>query len=160
MLSKGEQAQTKWGGANDSIDQWLAERQDLLINYCKMAGLPPYEQERKELPDITAIREFCGQLVDYVSSGHFEIYGQLIKAARDNGASLSMDNLMEGLFPLISDTTDIALDFNDNYGEIESVERLEQFDRNLSALGEALELRMEFEDQLLNHLHEDKLLGQ
>ncbi|MGM0480355.1 MAG: sigma D regulator [Pseudomonadota bacterium] len=158
MLSKGEQAQTKWGGANDSIDQWLAERQDLLIHYFQLAALPPYDTERKGLPEITEIREFCGQLVDYVSSGHFEIYGQLTKAARANGISLSMDDLMDDLFPLISDTTDIALDFNDSYGEVESAAQLDQFDRNLSALGEALELRMEFEDQLLHHLHEDKLL--
>lgn len=157
MLSKGEQAQKKWGGANDSIDQWLAERQELLVNYFKLAALPPYETVRNGLPDITDIREFCGQLVDYVSSGHFEIYGQLIKAGKAQG--VQFDDLMDDLFPLISDTTDIALDFNDHYGEIDNSNSLDKFDRDLSALGEALELRMEFEDQLLNHLHERELIN-
>ncbi|RUO73742.1 sigma D regulator [Idiomarina seosinensis] len=157
MLTKGEQAQKKWGGANDSIDQWLAERQELLINYFKLAALPPYETVRNGLPDIADIREFCGQLVDYVSSGHFEIYGQLVRTGREK--DIQMDDLMDDLFPLISDTTDIALDFNDSYGEIENSNDLTQFDRDLSALGEALELRMEFEDRLLNHLHENELLS-
>lgn len=156
MLRKGEQAQRKWGGANDSIDQWLTERQDLLVNYFKLAALPPYETVRHGLPEITDIREFCGQLVDYVSSGHFEIYGQLIKVGKENGNQL--DDLMEDLFPLISDTTEIALDFNDSYSEVDNKTNLDKFDRDLSALGEALELRMEFEDQLLNHLHENKLI--
>mgnify|MGYP001330742729 FL=1 len=156
MLRKGEQAQRKWGGANDSIDQWLTERQDLLVNYFKLAALPPYETVRNGLPDISNIREFCGQLVDYVSSGHFEIYGQLIKAGNDK--HIKLDDLMDDLFPLISDTTDIALDFNDHYGEIDNTTELNKFDRDLSALGEALELRMEFEDQLLNHLHEHELI--
>lgn len=156
MLRKGEQAQKKWGGANDSIDQWLTERQDLLVNYFKLAALPPYETVRNGLPDITDIREFCGQLVDYVSSGHFEIYGQLVKTGRERGNQL--DDLMDELFPLISDTTEIALDFNDTYGEVDNNKSLGKFDRDLSALGEAIELRMEFEDQLLNHLHENELI--
>ncbi|TDP37550.1 regulator of sigma D [Idiomarina aquatica] len=156
MLRKGEHAKKKWGGANDSIDQWLTERQDLLVNYFKLAALPPYETVRNGLPDITDIREFCGQLVDYVSSGHFEIYGQLINAGKDHHVQL--DDLMDDLFPLISDTTDIALDFNDTYGQVDNNSDLNKFDRDLSALGEAIELRMEFEDQLLNHLHENELL--
>lgn len=157
MLTKSEQAQKKWGGANDSIDQWLSERQDLLVNYFKLAALPPYEAIRNGLPDVTDVREFCGQLVDYVSSGHFEIYGQLINAGKNNGSEL--DNLMDDLFPLISDTTDIALDFNDSYGAVDNTQPMDKFDRDLSALGEAIELRMEFEDRLLNHLHESQLIN-
>lgn len=157
MLTKGEQAQKRWGGANDGIDQWLTERQQLLINYFKLAALPPYESVRNGLPEVPEIREFCGQLVDYVSSGHFEIYGQLIQVGRENGSQI--DDLMDDLFPLISDTTDIALDFNDNYGSIDSNNQLNNFDRDLSALGEAIELRMEFEDRLLHHLHENELLN-
>ena len=156
MLKKSEEARQRWGGAHDSIDQWLTERQDLLVNYFKLAALPPYEGVRNGLPDVTDIRDFCGQLVDYVSSGHFEIYEQLMKQARENKQPL--EALLEQVFPLISDITEIALDFNDNYGEIDSNNHLNQFDRDLSALGEAIELRMEFEDQLLHHLETHEAL--
>ena len=42
MLSRNEQAKKRWGGAHKSIDIWLSERQDLLVNYFKLAALPPY----------------------------------------------------------------------------------------------------------------------
>ena len=79
-----------------------------------------------------------------------------MKQARENKQPL--EALLEQVFPLISDTTEIALDFNDNYGEIDSNNHLNQFDRDLSALGEAIELRMEFEDQLLHHLEKHEAL--
>ncbi|MDV6316798.1 sigma D regulator [Idiomarina sp. HP20-50] len=156
MLSRNEQAKKRWGGAHKSIDLWLSERQDLLINYFKLAALPPYESVRQGLPDVVDIRNFCGELVDYVSSGHFEIYDQIVREAASQGNSV--DGLADELFPLISDTTEIALDFNDKYGDISSTDHCETFDRDLSALGEALELRMEFEDKLLNHLDEHNLI--
>ncbi|PTB87813.1 Rsd/AlgQ family anti-sigma factor, partial [Pseudidiomarina aestuarii] len=60
--------------------------------------------------------------------------------------------------PLISDTTEIALDFNDRYSERDERSDLKNFDRELSSLGEALELRMEFEDRLLAALDQHELL--
>ena len=156
MLRRNEQAKKRWGGANKTIDHWLEERHVLLINYFNLAALPPYENSHKGLPDVVDIRNFCGQLVDYVSSGHFEIYDQIVREASSQGHSV--DDLADDLFPLISDTTDIALDFNDKYGDIDSTNHCDKFDRDLSALGEAIELRMEFEDQLLNHLEEHQLI--
>lgn len=156
MLSRSEQAKKRWGGAHNSIDLWLSERQELLVNYFRLAALPPYEGIRQGLPEVTEIRDFCGQLLDYVSSGHFEVYGQIVREASSQGSDI--DDLADDIFPLISDTTDIALDFNDKYGEISSTDHCERFDRDLSAMGEALELRMEFEDKLLNHLDEHNLM--
>lgn len=156
MLKKQEQAKQRWGGAHAAIDTWLLERQSLLIDYFKLAGLPPYERDSQALPATTDIRNFCGLLMDYISAGHFEIYDRIISNCND--APKATQELAEDVFPLISDTTVIALDFNDTFGELNDGEELNGFDHQLSALGEALELRMEFEDRLLHALEQHRLL--
>lgn len=157
MLKRNEQAKQRWGGAHKTIDTWLHARQDLLIEYFKLAGLPPYERESQALPAAVDIRNFCAMLMDYISAGHFEIYDQIVEST-DNAPQSTKDIASE-LFPLISDTTEIALDFNDRYSEREDHSDLKDFDRELSSLGEALELRMEFEDRLLAALDQHELLA-
>ncbi|GGI80753.1 sigma D regulator [Shewanella gelidii] len=151
MLRKLEKAQQKWGGANSLVDQWLEHRRKLLVNYCQVAGLPPYNAEEKTLPTIENIRAFCGLLVDYVSEGHFEVYDQLVTACEKHGQSSKA--LAQQLVPRISDTTDSALDFNDKYSEAESDKVLIQLDQDLSSLGHAMETRFALEDELLEVLH-------
>ncbi|WP_416306531.1 sigma D regulator [Neptunicella sp. SCSIO 80796] len=147
MLTGIEQAKQKWGGAHNAIDNWLAERQMLLVMYCELAGLPPYQRESQALPDKDKIREFCELLMDYLSAGHFEVYDQL-----SNGDSLSAR-----LYPKISTTTDEALKFNDCYAETNSDTDMSDFDRALSKLGQQLEERFELEDELINTLHSEHL---
>lgn len=144
------------GGAHAAVDSWLHERQALLIEYFKLAGLPPYERDAKALPAAQDIVNFCGLVMDYVSAGHFEVYDHIILNSQQ--APESTRAIADELFPLISDTTDIALDFNDKYAEITPDTGLTGFDQDLSNLGEALELRMEFEDRLLKTLEQHKLL--
>lgn len=156
MLRRNEQAKQRWGGAHAAVDTWLHERQAMLIEYFKLAGLPPYERDAHALPAAQDVSNFCGLLMDYVSAGHFEIYDQIISNSRS--VPESTRELAEELFPLISDTTEIALDFNDKYGEVTPESELNGFDRDLSNLGEAIELRMEFEDKLLNTLEQHQLL--
>ncbi|RWU08847.1 sigma D regulator [Pseudidiomarina gelatinasegens] len=156
MLKRNEQAKQRWGGAHAAVDTWLQERQALLIEYFKLAGLPPYERDANALPATQDISNFCGLLMDYVSSGHFEVYDSII--CNSKNAPESTRALAEEVFPLISDTTEIALDFNDSYADVTPETQLNGFDGDLSNLGEALELRMEFEDRLLNTLEQHKLL--
>ncbi|WP_411360964.1 sigma D regulator [Pseudidiomarina sp. YC-516-91] len=156
MLTRQEQAKQRWGGAHQAIDTWLHERQRLLIEYFKLAGLPPYDSDSSALPAHEDIRHFCGLLVDYVSAGHFEIYDQII--ANSSHAPKETEELANELFPLISETTEVALAFHDQYGESVDEAHLNDFDRHLSGLGEALELRMEFEDRLLHTLEQHQLL--
>ena len=44
MLTKLQQATEQWGGFNSTIDDWLEERKQLLVQYCQLAGLPPFER--------------------------------------------------------------------------------------------------------------------
>ncbi|MDN7135815.1 sigma D regulator [Pseudidiomarina terrestris] len=156
MLKRQEQAKQRWGGAHQAIDTWLQERQLLLIEYFKLAGLPPYDKETSALPAAEDVRNFCGLLVDYVSAGHFEIYDQIIANCGDKPAET--EELAAELFPLISETTEVALAFHDQYGNSVDDTHFDDFDRHLSGLAEALELRMEFEDRLLHALEQHRLL--
>ena len=153
MLNKLKQAKEEWGGALSVLDNWLDERQKLVILYCKLAGLPPYQAEKKGLPDQALITEFCQGLLDYASTGHFEVYEQIIEKSKLSGE----ENLKiaQELYSRITTTTDTALNFNDTYAENASDKTLINFDRDLSELGQVMESRFEREDQLLEvvHLH-------
>lgn len=157
MLRRSEQAQQRWSGSHPAIDRWLNERQQLLVHYCQLAGLPPFDKDKQQLPTTAAIREFSGLLMDYISAGHFEVYDQIILANANEPER--MKAMADDLYPLITDTTDIALAFNDAFGEVTDHDDLSNFDTHLSVLGEAIELRMEFEDRLLHTLDEHELIN-
>lgn len=153
MLTKLEQAKQDWGGTLKIVDNWLEERQECVVLYCQLAGLPPYQQEVRGLPEQKTITKFCQLLLDYASTGHFEVYEQIIAQCKLNGE----ENLKiaQELYSRITTTTDTALNFNDKYAENASDKALLDFDKDLSELGQIMEGRFEREDQLLEvvHLH-------
>jgi regulator of sigma D len=153
MLTKLEQAKEEWGGTLSVIDRWLDARQSLVILYCELAGLPPYQTETRSLPEQNKITQFCQMLLDYASTGHFEVYEQIIAQCKLDGE----ENLKiaQQLYSRITNTTDTALNFNDKYAESANEQALLDFDRDLSKLGQVMEGRFEREDQLLQvvHLH-------
>jgi regulator of sigma D len=150
MLTRLEKAQQRWGGSHSIIDNWLNERQQILVNYCQLAGLPPFDNDDRALPTSLEIKQFCQILMDYLSAGHFEIYDQVVAECKDHGPE-SMA-LAKRLYPEISKSTDIALNFNDKYAEAEA-SSIADFDQDLSNLGQQLEERFELEDQLIETLY-------
>ena len=153
MLTRLKQAKQEWGGTLTVIDNWLENRQKLVVLYCELAGLPPYQTEIRTLPPQEKITLFCQMLLDYASTGHFEIYEQIIlqcKLDEENNLKLA-----QTLYSRITQTTDTALNFNDKYAESASNKALLNFDKDLSELGQVMESRFEREDQLLAvvHLH-------
>lgn len=153
MLTKLEQSKKEWGGTLSVIDNWLEARQSLVILYCEIAGLPPYQKETRCLPPQEKITQFCQMLLDYASTGHFEVYEQIILQCKLDGKHNL--EIAQELYSRISTTTDTALDFNDKYAESANDKALLDFDRDLSELGQIMEGRFEREDQLLEvvHLH-------
>jgi regulator of sigma D len=144
MYHKMTQAEEKWGGANNVIDSWLGARKQLLVQYCELAGLPPFEKSTNALPSYQKITSFCETLMDYVSAGHFEVYDQIAQETQQ---------LFDNLYPQITATTDIALSFNDNFTNINENQGLDIFDKELSDLGQTLEQRFSMEDQLIENIH-------
>ncbi|WP_371374569.1 sigma D regulator [Thalassotalea aquiviva] len=150
MLNRLEKTQQLWGGSNAAIDAWLAERQDVLVKYCELAGLPPFDGS-DALPDNTKIQSFCQLLMDYLSAGHFEVFDHIVSKCEEKGPkSMAIAN---EVYPKIAKTTDIALSFNDRFAELKEDADLNDFDLNLSALGQLLEERFELEDQLIETLY-------
>jgi len=153
MLTKLEKAKQEWGGTLAIIDKWLEARQQCVVLYCQLAGLPPYQTETQSLPEQEKITRFCQLLLDYASKGHFEVYEQIIAQCKLDGE----ENLKiaQELYSRITKTTDTALNFNDKYAENASDQALLDFDNDLSELGQIMESRFKREDQLLEvvHLH-------
>jgi len=144
MLEHCQNAKERWGGVNIIIDRWLQERQDMLVQYCAIGGADLNEQVRGE-----KLRRLCQILVDYVSAGHFEIYDQLIKEGREFDDEEALHEAGR-LFTIVDNTTEKLLDFNDKYLETDDLSSL---DRDLSGLGETLEIRFSAEDRMISVLH-------
>lgn len=151
MYTRVQQAQKKWGGSLSAIDNWLDERQQLIVNYCRLAGLPPFEKDRHTMPSQERIKEFCQLLMDYLSAGHFEVYERIVTQCAINGTNSR--KLADSLYPKIAVSTDLALEFNDNYADHLSTRKSGTFDTELSALGQALEERFALEDKLIETLY-------
>ena len=151
MYTRVQKAQQKWGGSLSAIDTWLEERQQLIVSYCKLAALPPFDHKRTTMPSQNAVQEFCQLLVDYLSAGHFEVYERIVDQCTVNGTDSR--KLADRLYPKISVSTDLALSFNDAYADHLSTRNSAAFDRELSELGQALEERFELEDELIDTLH-------
>ncbi|TBW58191.1 sigma D regulator [Marinobacter halodurans] len=149
MLENVQSARERWGGVSDLIDRWLRERQDLIVKFCDVSGTTDFS-------DTDAIRArfvaLCEVLVDYVSAGHFEVYEQLIREAKefDDGGM----ELVAKVYPKLEEITEEALSFNDRLnGDAMPSDELEALMEPLSNLGEQLETRFELEDFLIEHLH-------
>lgn len=135
-----------WQLVEITLGKWLEERKELLVLYCNYGDHPDV------YPRWSDVKRFCQILVDYVSAGHFEVYDQLIREAE--AANDSSVSLAEELYPKLHQTTQVALDFNDKYSTEENWENNHQdFQEDLSRLGEELSHRFEMEDRLVNEMH-------
>ncbi|NVK42377.1 MAG: sigma D regulator [Oceanospirillaceae bacterium] len=148
MLEKCRTAKERWGGVSEIVDHWLEERQQLISHF---VALPSLKVNQTLQSNAEA---FCDLLMDYLSSGHFEVYEQLLREGSefDDG---SLERAQK-LFPRIQDSTDYALDFNDNgFAHLAepSVHQIREFADQLSRLGEKLEERFELEDRMIEILH-------
>lgn len=147
MLEKCRNAQERWGGVSDIIDSWLEERQKLISTFVAL----PQQNADEALKE--RIQEFSQLMMDYISSGHFEVYEQLLKEGSEfNDGSLEK---AQELFPRIQTSTDAALDFNDLYSTFDgqTLQEMHELTCQLSTLGESLEERFALEDKMIKVLH-------
>ncbi|MFP2770956.1 sigma D regulator [Oceanisphaera sp. KMM 10153] len=151
MLRKMEQTKEQLAGKHQALDAFINARQSLLVEYIRLST------NQKTQPTPEELSEFCGQLVDYVCAGHFEIYDYVVaayEAARGNARTLA-----ERIYPRLKQSAAEALNFHDKYAQVDEDSLLElELDLDLGQLGEMLEERFELEDRLvsaislLNHL--------
>lgn len=147
MHKNTESLKQQWNIVEATLEKWLEERKELLVLYCNYG-----ETDDSGSPRWTEVKRFCQILVDYVSLGHFEVYDQLVReaeAAEDDSVALA-----EQLYPKLHQATQVALDFNDKYATEENWENNSQdFQEDLSHLGEELSIRFEMEDRLISEMH-------
>lgn len=147
MLNNCQSAQERWGGVNELIDRWLEERRELLVLYCGLSGVTSFTESEDEYgPKVSRL---CQLLVDYVSAGHFEVFDQLIQEGKDFDDKEGLKRGAE-LYQTIDKTTEMLLDFNDKYEEVDDLSSLTG---DLSNVGVVLESRFEAEDTMIDVLH-------
>lgn len=137
----------RWNGVNEIVERWLHSRQAMIVQLCDLSGVN--ESSPATATMSQRLESFCQILVDYVSSGHFEVYYELLREAEafaDGSAELA-----KRLLPGISQSTEAAMAFNDQYSV--AVSPFEQISKHLSTLSETLATRFELEDRLINSLH-------
>jgi regulator of sigma D len=116
-------------------------------------NLASHADQNPESSDETLelLQEFCQDLVDYLATGHFEIYRR-IEENEERRADIVQ--LADQIFNRIAETTAVAVAFNDLYDTSESFnpEVLSQLPDQLSKLGEELAIRIDLEDRFINTL--------
>ncbi|MDJ0805901.1 MAG: Rsd/AlgQ family anti-sigma factor [Gammaproteobacteria bacterium] len=142
-MSKGELEKERRTGTQEMIDKLLVERQEVLVLFCRVAGLEPYSHT-ESLDHL--LQSFCQILVDYTAFGHFEVFGH-ISDGRERRSSVL--KLAKAIYPNYVEASEAAVRFNDKYDLSEHALNLDNLAEDLSKLGEELAGRIELEDRLL-----------
>ncbi|MCV6622509.1 sigma D regulator [uncultured Pseudoteredinibacter sp.] len=147
MLEHCRTHQELWGGVNRTLDGWFEARKQLLVEYSALCQ----RLDDMESPALKArLRRFCQSLMDYVSTGHFEVYEQLeteSKRYQDKEALL----LGSRLYKQLQSCTEVVLDFDQRYTQLDNLGSLA---RDLSKLGLCLEKRFFVEDSMVSVMHD------
>ncbi len=150
MLNKFKQTQEQWGGSSEVIDHWLEKRQLLIVEFCKLADLQPCSTKPSlsKLPSSGELQQFCQHLVDYISEGHFKIYDMVMDKWRATGFQATEE--IDQTYGRIVLTTEPLLNFTDKYASLDDeTVSTEDFDSDMSLIGEIIEVRFEVEDELI-----------
>ena len=137
-------------GTQKVIAKLQAERTEMLILFCRVAGLETYGDNPRRVhaaqPVQEILQEFCQILVDYIATGHFGLYERI---ANGQERRRQISDLANELYPRIAESTQLALDFNDKYDCEDHCTNLGSLQDDLSKLGEILAQRIEWEDKLI-----------
>jgi regulator of sigma D len=137
-------------GSRDLTRQLTAERNQMLVAFCQLAGVEPFDDPVNFDKWRERLEEFCQILVDYMAIGHFGLYQRIIDGTERRA---KVRELAEKLYPGLASTTETALDFNDKYETATLQPANSDFSQDLSSLGEVLATRIDLEDQLLSVLN-------
>ena len=132
------------------IKQLIEERNNVLSQYYNLAKIT--EDPDTDIHNTAEIlEEFCQELVDYMAIGHFEIYRRIEDGSERRSEIVK---LAEQIMPRITNTTQVAIAFNDLYDDIANIneEAFQQLPKFLAKLGEELATRIDLEDRFINTL--------
>jgi regulator of sigma D len=133
-------------GTQDVLDKLLAERQQMLVLFCRVAGMGSYEKAKA---DTQLLQDFCQILVDYSAFVHFEIYQRIVNGAERRAKVIEV---AEEVYDRIVEASEVAVAFNDKYDAADHTLDLGHLTADLSQLGEEIATRIEMEDRILQAL--------
>lgn len=121
------------------VTAWLKQRQALLVTLYDLCHHRPFFLKLNCQELQSALQEFGGQILDYLSLGHFKIYENLI----DN-----VEQHLSFIVEQLNESTHQILNLNEKYRfRLNPV----QLDKDLGALAERLAKRFELEDKLISN---------
>lgn len=152
MLNQLENLTERVGGSNELVDQWLHARKHVLVAYYNLVGLKPNKESHTAL-DEKALDTFCQSLVDYLSSGHFNIYNRIMSKLEGENPSSSVTQI----YAKLEKNTQEIMDLYDSHLEnaIEA-DDWSGFQQVLSQVGESLETHFSLEDKLITRVIDNK----
>lgn len=135
----------------NEIKRLIAERNNVLSQYYNIANHVDYHNAENIETLQELLQEFCQDMIDYIATGHFEIYRRIEEGCERRQEIVE---LTERIFHKIIDTTRAAVRFNDLYesSKKSGPDILQHFPKQLSELGENLAIRIELEDKVINTL--------
>ena len=128
------------------IDKMLEERQQMLVLFERVAGVPPYE---KEAAGPKVLREFSQILVDYIAAGHFGLYERIAEGKERRQRVVAV---AEEVYPRLAETTEAAIAFNDTYEASAKDGLTGAIAAEITGLGEVIATRIELEDRIIAEL--------
>ena len=146
MLESCRNAQERWGGVHQLIDRWLQARHELIKAFDVLHVRDDSTPRRP-----ADLQRFCQHLLDYVSTGHFEVYEQLLRQACDFNDQRGLE-LAKQIYPRIEAITEVAVAFNDRCPKGRCIDD-PALGTELQHLGKLLHERFELEDCLIEVLH-------
>ncbi len=139
-----------------TVHKLVGERQEALVRFCQIAGVTATDDASDEddivgyQPSVRDLEAFCEVLMDYLGSGHFELYQRIIDGHERRHGVL---RAAQQFYPTIAETTQYLVEFNDKYDKFGgSAEECRALRVDLNKVGKAMSLRSDFEDKILSAL--------
>lgn len=152
MLNQLQSLTEYVGGNNALIDQWLQARKQLLVAYYHLVGIKP-NKEALSLLDEEALDNFCQNLVDYLSTGHFHLYEKMLhEAATHSEQVLALSTQLD--LALQNNTQQIMTFYDSHLAAAIDHDNCLEFQQALSHVGEALEERFTLEDRMIQQVYD------
>jgi regulator of sigma D len=150
MKEQLDEIQERRGSSNELIQHMLKERNQLISLLLQVSSEGSKDGTVKSVADL---EEFVQVLVDYIAAAHFGLYERISEGKERRKA---VSDLAVEIFPRIERATQFALAFDEKYNPDNNNNGLNDFQADLSKLGEELTARIELEDQLIELMLEPK----
>jgi len=132
--------------SHQMIAKFVEERTRMLSLYSDLAAKHPYD-DADSVTDL--LTQFCEALIDYTADAHFRLYRYIDDRRERRG---NVREVASQVYPVIIDTTQDILDFNDKYDAFDHKIHVDKLETDLSMLGEKLADRIELEDRVIEAL--------